>query len=354
MLNELFVLQSYVTNYPIISSFGLALGVPIAIVTERKCDIQQIANLLSLRPVIVDTASRLPKIREVVYSANSQGVFLILTPRLSASQKGRDIIDLMLNLARMQGSDRNPCRAVPIYVCNHCVPDYVKDDVFELSFNEEILLRNRASIYSLLPSPEDLPVIFDKITTLRESSTIPVNGLVAAACFLYPSAKKNNLQVEQFLDAATRLNQQNASSKQNDGFLSLFLDTIYEWQERTGFSQIASLPNLDIETVNAYEKTVFHDEINGYAYFSEHLFREITEPLQDVISPLTLKRLLAEAGILLKGERTRYTSHMPYTDICGNYKRIRMLRFASDSLCRQLDAPFVDLCKITATKGDLP
>ena len=285
---KLLLLSSYIANYPILRSLGYSLNKPVALICEKMNDLTKLANTLSFAPIILDSSEGNPKVKKMLVGGNSQGIFLRVSESILKTTKGISLIEFLCNLSASGTLNGLPCNVIPVFVCENGLPIRLKDDVFEVFYQANKFYSDR--LHPIVPKAHELPVVFDHIKRFSTKKTL--SPMEAAVFFLYNFAQENGIPLKLLLKIALQMQNQDENAKSTDCIPDLFIDTLYQWQERTNFNKIITLPNLSMNEENDFDRSMFVKSSKGFLYMSDKMFSKIIQPLTASYSTSTIKEAL--------------------------------------------------------------
>ena len=342
------IIRAYVLLYPILFELGLTCEKPLYLQFTAIPSIGKLANQLSRRPIILSGADGIPQIRKAISGANSQGIFFVPLSMPRPTYHDKEVINLLVSIARTGTVNEKRCRAVPFVIADMPLPQEMQPQFFQISC--EWYTSNLELPFHKIPTDQELCVILDRIETLQNSGC--QNPLSFAAQFLYPQGKYNPEWFHHLEETAEILFDLDINAKESNDLPVLFLSTLFDWQKKSQFCCLHILPNLESSELKEFSSSMYYDETKAWIFLSEILFREIIQPLTNSYSLSTIKSKLADEGILLRNESRHFTRQMPFYNIAGQLSHKRMICLDATKLSQLGSPDFVTICNILADGGN--
>ena len=211
------------------------------------------------------------------------------------------------------------------------------------------------SIEEIVPNMKDLESIFNKLASQDETEMSEEERILHAAVYFlepYFFRKGELYRINELLDSVAHMCADDDVVREENDMSKVFLDNLYDWQERTNFSNLCDLDEGVASNADINE-TIFYNE--DFVYMAEKLFKKIVEPIREYAPINTLKRSLRDNDVISvdKGcSVDTYTVQISVPCIEGSKNRVRMLRFKKDSLTKAGDLDFIFKCSLASEGGD--
>lgn len=210
-------------------------------------------------------------------------------------------------------------------------------------------------IEEIVPNMNDLESIFNKLAGQDETEMSEEERILRAAVYClepYFFRKGELYRINELLDSVAHMCADDEVVREENDMSKVFLDNLYDWQERTNFSNLCNLDEGAATNADINE-TIYYNA--DFVYMAEKLFKKIVEPIREYAPINTLKRSLRDNDVILidKGcSVDTYTVQISVPCIEGSKNRVRMLRFKKDSLTKAGDLDFIFKCSLTNEGGD--
>jgi len=222
-------------------------------------------------------------------------------------------------------------------------------------FLEERKYQLDYSIEEIVPNMKDLESIFNKLASQDETEMSEEERILHAAVYFlepYFFRKGELYRINELLDSVAHMCADDDVVREENDMSKVFLDNLYDWQERTNFSNLCDLDEGVASNADINE-TIFYNE--DFVYMAEKLFKKIVESIREYAPINTLKRSLRDNDVISvdKGcSVDTYTVQISVPCIEGSKNRVRMLRFKKDSLTKAGDLDFILKCSLASEGGD--
>lgn len=325
------ILKSLAVNFPILQSWGYIFPRLLKIVVEPG---MQVRTLDALR-----------NFNNQAYSTNWTSDFHFYV----ANTLSKDTISKM----KMEIYERNPKTGICTVITDNPIADDEERNYFFV-FLEEHNYQFNYRVEEIVPDTKDLESIHNKLRNQDETEMSEEERILRAAVYFlepYFFHKAELSRVNELLDSVVHMCADDEVVREENDMSKVFLDNLYDWQEKTNFSNISDLDE-GITSYTDINETVFYDE--EFAYMTEKLFKRVVEPIREYAPINTLKRSLRDMGVISvdKGcTLNTYTIKVNIPRVGGSQDRVRMLRFKKESLAVAGDLDFILKCNL-ARKGD--
>lgn len=314
------LLWSLCVNAPVLSYWNCVVGKPIALVFNDMAEVSSLIKKISPHPKVITVSTSVRTTKETLISTNSDGVFLILTNRGGQKRiKEQEKIDAVLSAANLRTLDGKETTAMVFVVCNKKVPDELKSEVFEIHV-EDNSYSSEDNLLELIPSPEQLPVVCDKIQEFNLDDALPFKAAIA---FFYPYFKKtNNLdRYKNMLLESEKIVQKAKEYQGNDNITELVQELLVEFIT-DNLDCICNFTEINSKAAKLLDqKLITKDKA---LFIAEEKFKAIIQPLTDIIPIDLIKERLWQDGVL-QGKQGDYTAKMNFR-VNGKLTRKRMLK----------------------------
>lgn len=325
-----FLLSSYIINFPIIRSWGMNLKFPLALVAEDKTLLEDCISKICHNSVRIFLSDGVPRMKKKISENNTFAVFLDWGKRSSQNEKDLMKFDTLETLASTQKSEDGHKLDKPIFLVCTCIPDSEQMERMVI-VNLPNAVFSEFEIYDFIPDAEDLTDIKCEIVGMSSEDEIE-QAFIAAACFLKPKLLKQGKerQFHAILEYAKELAQIANDVESADAIVEFFSDFILDKAESGEFYNRIKLPYLSFDDIAKLDKGLFVD--CNLLYMSEHRFAELCEEIKGFISLSSIKQALKEADVI-KCDGGGYTKKMNYVSVAGTHERKRMLCIDTSLIC---------------------
>ena len=339
IVKKLKILKSLGVNYPVIRSLGYEVRKPFLLVTNCD-DMKFLLECLSVYDAVrISEFSKLKDIETVLHETNSEYIFF----PYSISKKGKEQADYFVTAMKLGKAGKESVNAIPLAISDGKIRRENTAPYFTIYFDEG-LENMYLPLEEVVPADEQLAVVIDKISELNlQGKTQEEKTLLVAACFLYPALHRENREDEfrELLNCVDMLVKQDEDGD-SVNLAELFVEELYQWQERTCFHDVFALPRLEMQVTQRLDEVILFD--SKYLYMQEKLLKKIVHDMLNNVPMVILKAALSDVGMLLTERTETYTVKVNYYNIAGNYERVRMLRFNREAFSRWGEMAFIDLC----------
>lgn len=334
------LLKSLGANFPIIKDIGYRPKRPIALLMSAD-GIESVRRILCVfRGPVINDAMSLTKVGEVLCSSNSDFVWV----PYSNTRKGQEILGFITTAQEIGSVGEKDITALPLFTVTGRVQNKDLEKLF-LIYMDRDFSNVQVAVEDVVPPDNQVQVVLDKISELKlYGKSQEEKAFMSAACFTYPALKAQGRgkNLEQLLRCAAKLVEQDEDSRDTNVIGAFFVSELYIWQERENFQNVLELPQIEMSAEEHLEELILFD--SQYLYMQESLFEEICKKLLENFSKGALKKALVDCEILCPENSKTYTAKFNYTNIVGEYKRKRALRFERKKLNQLGELEFVDLC----------
>lgn len=210
------------------------------------------------------------------------------------------------------------------------------------------------SIDEIVPNMKDLESVFNKLAGQDETEMSEEERILRAAVYClepYFFRKGELYRINELLDSVAHMCADDEVVREENDMSKVFLDNLYDWQERTNFSNLCDLDEGVASNADINE-TIFYSEDS--VYIAEKLFKKIVEPIREYAPINTLKRSLRDNDVISVDKDCSvdtYTTQISVPCIEGSKNRVRMLRFKKDSLTKAGNLDFILKCSLASEGG---
>lgn len=332
------LIKSIVINAPILRAWELSFSKLLTIIvptgqTERFFNIMKTPESVRL-----NMFSNREVINKALLSAHSSATLITYY----YSEKSKEQLDYIWAVWNTGMIGNRPIVSTPVLVTESCIPPDPDGRLFFINLNESLKDKCIGN-EEVIPPADMLPVILDNIEKISDNASEIENILVAAAYFMYPMVKKENMT--RLINRVHTLYQQDDELHDHNGLGECFIDTLFTYLDRNNFSAVFPVNYVNADIEETKDKAIFY--CDNYIYMSEYLFKEITKPLvQNGILLDFLKQSLRDEGTLVSNSsNVTYTVKVTMTSD-GKKIRLRMLRFDRKKMHEDGRAEIIDICEI--------
>lgn len=341
ILDALKLIKALGVNYPIINMIECA---PTKLITLAVSEHQMKSACTILEnygaPIIGDSMTP-SQISQVLCETNSECVLFPFSP----TRKGRELVRFIAAAVQMGSVGNMKLRALPVLITDTQIQECDTENLFIIHL-QGALSSIQIPLEVIVPPDEMIPVVIDKIRDLDlAGKCAEEKALLISACFLYPYLKSAGKadEFKQMLKLASNLVEQDDNNRDPYEAAELFIEELYQWQERTQFQDVYPLPDLEMSIEARIDNIILFND--RYLYMKDRLLEQICQALLGIFSADVLKSVLTDAGIIYPENARTYTTKVGYRNIVGEYRRERMIRFRRANLNRAGDMDFVELCQ---------
>lgn len=339
------VLFSLALNYPVMKHLGFSMSKPIACVMPSIEEAEKVIRYLSpfSSPKVV-SANTTPKVCEkMLRKANSEYVFIYYANIPNAKK----VLQTAITVVQAGRVGEECCKAIPFIFFQLAIPEEWKEHCFLLYLTENIPFSvsndNRADDLVEAYFYQD-QIVKSFIQKIEKKNSVK-GVLQCSAYFLFPHINQiyedSERVLEEYLDACERLIRMDEDARDNSDTAEVFVSLLYDWVERNNYMWI--YPTSKICGQGPHGNLLFDRD---FFYISDHIFDEITKPMQDMQSGVLIKQALKDEGMLVCDHGTFYTRKIVTWNAYGEMVRIRVLKFPLNRLNRAGDIPLLQLCGI--------
>ncbi|WP_186423809.1 hypothetical protein [Lacrimispora celerecrescens] len=339
------VLFSLALNYPVMKHLGFSMSKPIACVMPSIEEAEKVIRYLSpfSSPKVV-SANTTPKVCEkMLRKANSEYVFIYYANIPNAKK----VLQTAITVVQAGRVGEECCNAIPFIFFQLAIPEEWKEHCFLLYLTENIPFSvsndNRADDLVEAYFYQD-QIVKSFIQKIEKKNSVK-GVLQCSAYFLFPHINQiyedSERVLEEYLDACERLIRMDEDARDNSDTAEVFVSLLYDWVERNNYMWI--YPTSKICGQGPHGNLLFDRD---FFYISDHIFDEITKPMQDMQSGVLIKQALKDEGMLVCDHGTFYTRKIVTWNAYGEMVRIRVLKFPLNRLNRAADIPLLQLCGI--------
>jgi len=336
------ILFSLGLNYPLIKYLGSSMSKPIACVMPSLEEAEKVIQYLSpfSTPKIVSANTTPKSCEKLLAKANSEFVFIYYT-NLPQNKKVMQIAIAATQTGRI---DENSCNAIPLIFFQLTIPEEWKEYCFQLYLTGDVPTAsddNRAE--NLVVSyVKQYQIVHNFIKKMEEENLVK-KLLKCAVYFLYPQMTQiyndSEKVLEEYLNTCEQLVQIDEDARDNSGMAEAFISLLYKWIESNNYTW--AFPTSRICGQGPHGNFLFDQD---FFYIPDHIFDDITKPMQDMLSGVLIKQTLKDEGILVCDNGNSYTRKIVTWNVYGEMVRIRVLKFPLNRLNRTGDIPLLQLC----------
>lgn len=219
---------------------------------------------------------------------------------------------------------------LPIIVTDLVTPPEYREDLLQIHMgvHEDC----KYNIWEMLATSEELVIVKDKIREIESGLPLVHKFLLSCLAFIYPRMKQNNILEEytDFENVIADLVEKDNQAKDPSGITEMFIDRLYKFKKHGGKPKLAVLPKVEEDAVNNMDKYFFCNE--KYLHMTDNLFKDVIGNLSKVIGINSIKQILADEAVLIKGSKRSYKSKMTLTTMHGDPLRLDVLKFDVNKL----------------------
>lgn len=298
MVNKMKILKMMMLISPVSKDWGDRQTDPFVLLTEENPD--NVVNTLGIfEPTLFTSGDPIELILEKLKVNYSDGTFFYF----DGSEKSKSYIRQIttaLKTDRAAGGRINST-----FVVISSVP--LETGGFHLEYSPCIRADLRISDY--IPSVDSIGWAENIANQLNRDKTGNIALLYDAVAMFYPRLKeKRELDEFRVLTAVIKqLEEHNRQMMDTEGIVRIFGFSLLKWIDANCDISFVKLPKVTESALKDKEHLIFYD-LNSI-YISNKLFSKITASIRNLFSTNTLKRLLADAGVIESTSRG-YTAKM--------------------------------------------
>lgn len=321
------VLKLLALTSSILYDWGYRIQNPVVIVSNTAASI--VAEKLSVfEPVILSSADSQTELESAIANTISDFVFYCFGGRKSDESR-LEFISSVMQTHRMSGAEVN---CIPVILTENLISADLLPEaiILEMEFDKVPF----GDIFDILPATSEIALAKEYARKKCKNLSGIKKLFFAAVSFAYPQLKKNSkLNLLQAIeDSATILAERSENAVDpgdaTEAFLYAFEKTI---KKLSNVHVIDADKPIDLENIKFESVILFSDE---KVFLHNLLFRKIAAEVSTLYSPITLKRLLAEEGVLEKGSKRDYIKKLSLKSTDGIGRRFDLLHFKRDMLAR--------------------
>lgn len=326
------LLKSLAINYPILKDWGLPLEKLLVIqVSDNNRSVVK-ESLHIFQTILITTDLKKKEIFKTLEESNSEFVFF----DFNRNTRGRIILDYIYEAVFLGVS-----RAIPVVLTSVAMPEEIAEKTMMISLTElsQVVY---IPFEEIVPKEDELGSVREMIGFCRNNSEKSAQSLLYAAAFTYPcfKRKKDDSSFKSLLALANDVYEISENRYCTDGIEEWFLKELFKMTD----SMRIPMYDISLEYKEFEDTSIYYDK--EYVFISNKLFQNISEELLKVYDSETIKRCLCEKRMLVSENGETFTYKMPFRDLSGGYKRVRMLRFQREKMNKFGELDIVEKYKI--------
>lgn len=338
----LLILKLLGITFPVLRSWSFILDRSTVVINDNETQ-KFIRKLSNYKLNIFSSADREEDIIDSLTKQYSELVIYIY----NGSAKSKEHVALIETGIKSGMLRGKPLLSVPIIISNGLLPSDLIRNPFYIEL-DELQKKYEVKVCSLieeyLPEDKELEVVKNEVEERCKNQTGRIEmTIMAAICFLYPQMKsKGNIELYELLHREAKSIVVRANQLvDSDGIKDCFIAALEMWKRKTSSFMLCELPYLAPQSEKAFTKTVFYD--TEYVYMHNNLFRIICRPLTTKLGINSLKRMLAEEGVIVCNleKSSTFTSKMTVKGSDNLPKRYDMIKLKADELSRAGELDFI-------------
>ncbi len=333
------LLKSCFLNYLVLKSIGkICNRLLVLVIPQGKAQvaIRCFATSTINHPLVIDSNMRMKKVFRMLTECRSQPIFFVAAD----AKKAEEMLKFLASAVCSGYICGKELSAIPVIITEESnIP--IGDSYFYV-FLENVNFEGSISNTKILPNRTEIVrgvTIYEGYVREKEIEDELKRLFLATSALLCAHREE---KLSDYIPIVDELIQADDDYHNYMGLDTVFLDLLERWQEKESFKQVFELPNVESEV--DISNSVFYDD--RYIFMKETLFANIVSSSKSL--PVgAVKRALLDAEILVK-ERSSltYPVKMSYVTPFGETKRIRMLRFSRERLCKPGNLDFISACKM--------
>lgn len=328
---------------PLLSRFNMQPLMPIAFITESSRESRLVMGLVP-RQRVIHTRTSQKEISDKLIDSEALPLLFLGDNKDNPSKRENELVSFLVSVIRAGVCEKKEVNSLAVGIFEKHIPQQFQQSFFKIYIQDcEDYHAEEVAAYKDLLFCETM-IRKDKVERLLSSHNecIPMLSALKASIELaqFACPEIDTISLAQIAEQLVTLDEERNDT---DDLIDLFLDDIYKEAEN-GRVSLFDLPNLEAWQIDQLGTAVFADK--AYLYISEQRFSQLVSGLRCIYPIDIIKYKLVEAGIIKGSGETSYSTKMGYITPYGEYKRVRMIKLAQDSLVKIGDVPFLDLCRL--------
>lgn len=320
MNKKMKILKMMLAASPVCKYWGDRQLEPFVIITDESPD-EVVHALCVFKPVLFTSGDKIDAILEALQVNYSEGTFFYF----DGSEKAKAYIKQITTALKTDKAAGSEITSTFIVIS----ASPLETEGFHVEYAP--CTRSELFIQEYIPNVNSIGWAEDVADELNKNKSGNAALLYDAVALFYPTLKERE-ELEEYnmlVAAAKQIEEHNRQMMDAEGVVRIFAFALVKWIDSNIGTPFVRLPKVSDKALKEKTNLFFYDD--NALYLSNKLFANITVSIRNLFSTTTLKRLLADAGVIDSNTKG-YTSKMFVQREDGKSFRPEMIKIYRDSI----------------------